>query len=268
MTGMTAAQTYSFILDAYKRFNFPGNYIPNNLSRRGFTPKVLNDSTCRNYVWAKNMSELWSTLYKFISSVLSTIYRSDEDVTDDRSVQSWCTEMHSQTGGQMSSFPDIRTMDDLTNAVVMCIHIATSQHNSVNNLQSYYMSFVPNKPSCLMTPLPAKLSELMRYQEKDFVAALPLTDPHVWRMCEQLPYLLSGEITDDKTLVTYAKQLERDARSKNGLRWELVSEAAREFHDDLVELERKFDRNNDMVDDKTMPYMVLHPSKIAVSIMM
>lgn len=227
---------------------------------------MLKDGTCHNYIWAKNMSQIWSTLYKFISSVLSTVYRNDEDVAEDKSVQSWCTEMHSQTGGQMSSFPDIRTLDDLTNAIVMCIHIATSQHNSVNNLQSYYMCFVPNKPSCLMTPLPAKLSELKGYQEKDFVAALPLKDPHVWRMCEQLPYLLSGGVEDDKTMLSYAKELEREARSKSGQRWELVTEAAREFYDDLLGLEGKFDLNNDMMDDKTIPYMVLHPSELAVSI--
>ncbi|KAH8588241.1 lipoxygenase [Bisporella sp. PMI_857] len=267
MTGLTTAQTHSFILSSYKRFNFPASYIPAQLSRRGFPPSLLSSQPFHNYVWAKNVSEIWTVLHKFVHSILCTVYHSHAEVLSDKSVQSWCDEMHSETGGQMPSFPDIATVDDLANAVVLCIHIATSMHNSVNYLQGYYQSFVPNKPSCLSSPLPAKLSELMQYTEKEFLAALPLKNEHLWRMCEQLPYLLSHEVDANKTLAAYARGMEHEAHSKRGVRWEAVGKAAKDFYEELMDLEEVFERNSKMMDDNSMSYQALHPTRLAVSIL-
>ena len=164
MNGFSVQQTHTFIMDAYKRFHFPAASLPTDLSRREFpcSPKALNDAAkfC-NYFWAKNISMLWVIIHKFVAKILATVYRCHDDVVKDKHVQSWCAEMHSQTGGQMSSFPDITTLDKLADAVTMCIHIALPLHNSVNYLQRYFQSFVPNKPACLSSPLPRKLSELM-----------------------------------------------------------------------------------------------------------
>ena len=175
-----------------------------------------------NYVWAKNMCQMWPVLYKFVWNMLSTVYKSDDDVMGDEAVQNWRAEMQSPTGDQMSSFPDIRTMEELTGAVMMCIYIASPQHNSVNYLQSYYMSFVPNKPACLMAPLPTRLSQLMQYGEREMMNALPVKDPRVYVMCSQLPHLLSEPVAEDQTLVAYARTLQMEARTKkgpNGSRW-------------------------------------------------
>ena len=267
INGITSAQTHSFILDAYRRFDFSSSYLPKSLSRRGFPPAALNTAPFKNYVWAKNITLLWSRLHNFVLAMLSTVYRTDEDVSNDSAVQTWCMEMHSPTGAQMSSFPDIQTLDELTNAIVMCIHLSTAMHNSVNYLQCYYMSFLPNKPSCLMAPLPSKLSELMRYGEKDFMSALPIKDLCVWRMCEQLPFLLSSAVEEDKTMVAYAQRLEVEAKAKKGVKWEMVGVAAREFYEDLIVLEELFDRNSKVMDDHTVPYTVLNPRKLAVSAM-
>jgi hypothetical protein len=267
INGFSRNQTYSFICDAYKRFNWTAHYIPNDLKRRGFTPEMLDSKCMHNYVWAKNMSMMWAVLHKFISSMLSTVYSNDEDVMNDKAVQQWCAEMHSPTGGQMASFPDIRTMEDLTNAVVMCIHIASPQHNTINYLQGYYMSFVPNKPSCLMTPLPKSLAQLMQYGEKDIMAALPCKNPRIWLMCSQLPHLLSYSVAEDQTLAAYAQNMEAEARMKKGPKWQQVEKAASDFYSDLMGLGVDFNNNSDQMDDELMPYHVMDPTDMAVSIM-
>jgi hypothetical protein len=271
VNGFSVQQTHAFIMDAYKSFHFTARYVPTDLSRRGFpcTPTALNDAAeFRNYVWAKNISMLWVIIHKFVAKILETVYMCDEDVVKDKHVQSWCAEMHSHTGGQMSSFPDITTMDKLADAITMCIHIASPLHNSVNYLQGYYQSFVPNKPASLSSPLPRKLSELMAYTEKDFVKALPVKTPRVWRMCEQLPHLLSSPINPNLTMTAYARNVEAEAKEKKGARWEMVGEAAILFCEQLLEADILFKRNNEMMDDHAVPYTALNPDELAVSIMM
>lgn len=167
----------------------------------------------------------------------------------------------------MSSFPDIRTIEDLINAVTMCIHIASPQHSSVNYLQAYYMSFVPNKPASLMAPLPGSLTQLMQYGEKEMMAALPIKDQRIWLMSSQLPYMLSHPVAEGETLIAYAQNLAMDARMKKGGRWQTVEMVAREFHDDLMGLESDFNMHCEMMGEHAVPYRVLDPRKLAVSIL-
>jgi hypothetical protein len=214
---------------------------------------------------------MWQVIHDFVSSVLATVYKTDVDVAADKSVASWCAEMHSSTGGQMLSFPHVSTIEDLTNAVGMCIHIACPQHNSVNYLQCYYMSFVPNKPASLMASLPTRLEDLMRYKEKDIVAALPEENHQIWLLSSQLPYLLSYAAAEDQTLVNYAQALQDEAKAKgaNGDRekWVQIQASAKTFYDDLLSLGEKFNENSQQLDDTTVPYHVMDPTKLAVSIL-
>ncbi|KAK0110865.1 hypothetical protein ONS96_002453 [Cadophora gregata f. sp. sojae] len=267
INGFSKAQTYAFLLNAYKRFNWTDNYIPADLERRGFPISKLDEKIFHNYAWARNMLPMWKTLYKFVFSVLETVYKTDDEVAADKSVQSWCNEMKSPTGGQMTSFPDIETIDELCNAIVMCIHTAAPKHNSVNYLQCYYMSFVPNKPGCLNTPLPNTLEELMSYKEQDVVAALPVHDEQVWLLSSQLPYLLSYGVSEDQTLLSYAQDLEDEAKGEEGEGWKAIGSAASKFYTDLMELGILFNKHSEQLDDKIVAYNVIDPTELAVSIL-
>lgn len=261
---MSSSATYAFILDCYKRFNWTESYIPNDLSSRGFAPSALNEPKFHNYAWARNMLPMWLVLQKFVSSVLTCHYKSDAEVADDKAIKSWCNEMHSPTGAQMASFIDIKTIEELTSAIVMCIHIASPQHNSVNYLQCYYMSFVAAKPPCLMAPLPSSLSDLMAYKEKDIMKALPIHNEHVWLLAEQLPYLLSYGVSEDQTLVSYAQGLADEARETGD---KGLEKAAAGLYDDLMKLGEVFDKNSMEMDDRVVAYNVMDPTELAVSIL-
>jgi hypothetical protein len=213
------------------------------------------------------MSLMWPVLQKFVAAVLATVYSSDADVLADKHIASWCHEMQSQTGGQMTSFPDITTVEGLVDAVTLCIHIASPQHNSVNYLQCYYQSFVPNKPASLSSPLPTSLPELLAYKEKDLIRALPVKDEKVWLMSSQLPYLLSYSVSEDQTLVQYAKNLEDECREKKGEKWGCVEMAAKGLYEDLLELGVRFNENSERMDDRILPYDVMNPTELAVSVL-
>lgn len=222
------------------------------------------------------MAILWPILFEFVSSMLSTYYTGDADVAKDTCVSTWCNEMQSPMGGQMPTFPGIKTLNELTNTITMCIHIASPQHNAINYLQNYYMSFIPNKPPSLQQPLPGSLSVLQRYREADVINALPINDSSVWIQASQLPYLLSYRVAQDQTLSAYAREL-RDAAinprgrfagpGDTGRRTDKVRKAAEKLLLDLDVAARKFKENSEAMSEGIAPYYVMDPGELAVSVL-
>jgi hypothetical protein len=285
INGFTEKQTYQYLLSSYKNFNWTENYIPTSLEKRGFPLAALTSKTeprFHNYTYGKNMAIMWPILFEFVTSMLKTVYHTDSDVAKDTAVTAWCNEMRSSSGGQMPTFPTIRTLDDLANAITMCIHIASPQHNAINYPQNYYMSFVPNKPPSLAKPLPSSLQALHRYTESDVVNALPVNDPNVWIQASQLPYLLSYRVAEDQTLSAYAKELINSSKGETGLgadktfggesvtgkkKDEGIAKAAQKFLKDLEGAGREFGENSDMLDEGIEPYRVMDPGELAVSVL-
>lgn len=132
------------------------------------------------------------------------------------------------------------------------------------------MSFVPNKPASFMAPLPRSLEALMAYTEKDMVNALPVKDSQVWLMSSQLPYMLSYSVAEDQTLLSYARELEDEARQKKALdtrKWESIEVASKSLYDDLLDLGVKFNGHSQQMDDQIVAYRVMDPTKLAVSVL-
>lgn len=280
LIGLTEDQTYAFLRDAYKRFDWQGNYVPADLARRGFPLEALldpSDQRYRNYVYGKDILLMWRVLHKFVSTYLHNDgngYTSDEDVSSDPHIAAWSAEMRSPSGGQMTTFPIIRTLAQLVDAVTMCIHLAAPQHSAVNYLQEYYQSFVPNKPPAMCMPLPRTLDELEQYEEKDLMHALPINRPREWLLASHLVHLLNSRVADDQNLLNYGISLYHLAHLDGAVG---IEEAARGLVEDLRELgdrvvdgvliEGLFSRISREMDDQEVPYRVLDPGAQAVSIL-
>ena len=265
IAGFTEDQIYAFINDAYNRFDWTSEYVPNNLEARGFPISSLDTEKFHNYVFGKNMSSMWHVLHTFVSSVVATQYTANEQVEKDLAIGAWTTEMRSASGGNMSSFPVIQTIDSLVDAIVMCIHIASPQHTAINYLQQYYQSFVINKPPSLCSPPPTSLENLLNFNESDVLKALPVDRPREWLLASHVPYLLSSKVDEDQTLVNYAVSQAKIA-ALNGET--AIATAAATLYAQLMELVEEFDRNSKGMDDQTVPYNVMHPTATAVSILL
>ncbi|KAJ3828144.1 lipoxygenase [Lentinula raphanica] len=262
MTGLSASQTYMFLKSAYDDFDWTGLYIPNDLKKRGFPLENLDDPKYHNYGYARNISQMWNIIRKFVSTVLKQEYASDQEVLSDESIATFCEDTRSRDGGQFMSFPDIRTLDELIDFVTMCIHIAAPQHTAVNYLQQYYQTFVPNKPSALHIPLPQSLSELCAYDEQDLLSALPLKKPRDWLLMAQVPYLLSFEVPEESTILHYA-----ETTSSSQATPEIIRAAAGVLETDLRAFIDVVQKNSNELDDQQTPYLVLDPSRTAISIL-
>ncbi|KAJ7780606.1 lipoxygenase [Mycena maculata] len=262
MTGFTASQTYAFLKDAYKKFEWTDSYVPNDLRRRGFPIEDLNKSKYHNYGYARNIAGMWEILRKFVSTVLAEKYVGDAHVANDRFIAALGEEIRSHTKGQLVSFPHIKTLDELIDFVTMCIHIASPQHTAVNYLQQYYQTFVPNKPSALYTRLPRSLAELQNLTEKDVLSALPIHKPRDWLLMAQVPFLLSSEVSEGNTIFHYATTTSQSSSTP-----EVIRRAAGVLKDDLEAFARTVSKYSQELDDEQTPYLVLDPSRSAISIL-
>jgi hypothetical protein len=278
--GIKPGQTFAFIRDAYQRFNWTENYVPRDLERRGFKEIMQNDRF-NNYAYGKTIILMWIALHKFVFSFLHNGGQgpcsTDAKVASDKYLQDWCDEMRSHEGGQMKSFPaKFSTVNELVDAVTMCIHLASPQHTAVNYLQEYYQSFVVNKPPAICHALPKTIDELLAYKEKDLMNSLPINRPQEWLLASHMTHLLNSPVAAGQDLPNYAVSLYHLTGPKDeGGSGELaLQQAARELVEDLESFVGPqtgagiFDDIAKAVDDKVMPpYRVLYPDVTAVSIL-
>jgi hypothetical protein len=262
LVGLTATQTFAVIKGAYNSFKWTESYVPNDLRRRGFPIEKLDEFKYHNYGYARNIARMWEILRSFVGKVIKGAYASDAEVANDKFIAAFCDEVRSQNQGQLTSFPDIKTVDELIDVVTMCIHIAAPQHTAVNYLQQYYQTFVPNKPGALYTPLPQSLAELEIFGEDDMLSALPISKPKDWLLMAQVPYLLSFEVSGDSNILHYAM-----ATASSRSTPPIIRNAARVLKDDLEAFADTVARYSRELDDQQTPYFVLDPSKTAVSIL-
>ncbi|KAF7428106.1 hypothetical protein PC9H_007325 [Pleurotus ostreatus] len=262
IAGFSAPHIFQFIRGSFTNFDWKSLYVPADLESRGFPIDQLNSPKFHNYAYARDINDMWTTLKKFVSSVLqdAQYYPDDASVAADTQIQAWCDEMRSGMGAGMTNFPEsITTVDDLVDMVTMCIHIAAPQHTAVNYLQQYYQTFVPNKPSALFSPLPKSIAQLQKYTESDLMAALPLNAKRQWLLMAQIPYLLSMQVQEDENIVTYAANASTDKDP-------IIASAGRQLAADLKKLAAVFLANSSQLDDQNTPYDVLAPEQLAKAI--
>lgn len=269
LIGFTPDQAFHFIRHSFENFDFQGHYVPNDLKDRGFPTdsESFNHPRYRNYPFGKNMLLMWDVLRRYVKSILEQYYDEDgpQSVANDSYIRDWCAEV--QTHGHVKTFPTITTLDELVDAVTMCIHIAAPFHTAVNYLQNFYQSFVPAKPPMLCLPQPTTLDALRGYAEPDLASALPIGRQREWLLAAQVPWLLSFRVESDRSLINYALSQYHVYRWRTSKRDVAVRDASEAFYLDLCALAKRFYYNSVGQSEGAIPYMVMDPNQTAVSIL-
>jgi len=208
---------------------------------------------------------MWNTLRKYVKSMLTISFPTDESVLADKYIQDWYKEV--QTAAFMPSFPKLETVDAVVDAITMCIYIASPFHSAVNYLQNFYQAFVVAKPPCLCKPPPSSLEELKKYKEPDLVAALPINRQREWLLAAQVPWLLSFKVDDDRSLLNFAASQWNVYKYKTSPAEQKIRDISQKLYTDLQELQKAFYYNSTAMDKGAIPYMVLDPGLTAVSIL-
>lgn len=263
ISGMKPEHVLKFVRAEYNNFNFTKRYILNDLPDRGFPlDKVgLGEKQFHNYAYARNMIFMWSILRKFVTGFFSAFSEldSDDKIKNDNNIQTWVKEL--REFGKLTTFPDIKTRDELIDAVTMCIHIASPQHTAINYLQEYYQTFVINKPPSFFVAPPTSLEALEALTEPDLVKALPMNQLRQWLLAAQLPHLLNETVALKESLPHYALTLIQTASEEE------VKNAAKELYVDLGIIGEAFEQVSEKMDPETGGYHVMKPDTTAVSIL-
>lgn len=287
LVGLTKDQTYNFITAAYHNFDWQKNYVPADLERRGFPVKDIADlsnTKFKNYAYGKMALLLWQVLRKFVKAFLANggqDFDTDAKVAADDDIKRWCDEMRSPDGGQMDSWPEIKTVDQLVDCVTMCIYVASPLHTAVNYLQEYYQSFVVNRAPAVCAPLPTSLQQLEGFQEADLMGSLPINRPREWLLASHLVHLLNFRVAEEQNIVNYAVSLYHITAPKDtagGSGETHLRAAAKALVDDLIMLGDSkdnvgnvvpgvFSKISEAMDDQEHEYRVLQPVETAVSIL-
>ncbi|KAK4163830.1 putative lipoxygenase [Cladorrhinum sp. PSN259] len=270
IVGVKHDNLYQYVRSEFESFDYVGHYVPNDLARRGFpnTAEGLAAPQYRNYAYAKNMVSMWHCIRKYVRSMLLTHYKestADADISKCEIIKAWYTEV--QTAALIKTFPTITTLDELTDALTMSIHIAAPFHSAVNYLQNFYQVFVIAKPPCLCSPTPATLDELKEYKEAEFVKALLIGRQRQWLLAAQIPWLLSFKVGSDRSLITFAQSQWWSRKYAETEPEKTVRDISETFHSDLRDLEVQFAETSNAMSEGSIPYMVMDPDNTAVSIL-
>jgi hypothetical protein len=191
------------------------------------------------------MSVLYPDIHTYIHSVLKTQYELPTDVLSDEYISTWVAEL--QNSANLTSFPTISTLNELTDAITHIVFLSGPFHHSISRTQTYYQGFVPNKPPCLMRPLPTSLNQLLKFTEADIIASLPVNgddyDNKIWLMASQFAWLCSGGRTRvDENWGTYLKGVIGESRIRKGKaagnqeKWkqaDVIEKAARRCYEEM-----------------------------------
>ncbi|KAM0254577.1 hypothetical protein ACHAQJ_006612 [Trichoderma viride] len=270
LVGISPEYLQKYVLYEYENFDFVKHYIPNDLTDRGFpnTVEGLADPKYKNYAYAKNMVSMWEVIRKYVSAMLLTSYNkdtADAEISKDTNIRNWVSEI--RTNGRIKSFPDINTLDDLTDVLTMCIHIAAPFHTAVNYLQNFYQAFVPAKPPAVCQALPESLEKLKTYTEPEIVNALPIGRERQWLLAVQVPWLLSFKVADERSLLKFADSQSRNYRGGFSKKARAIRTISGQLRDDLNQLGVQFVLTSQGMDKGSIPYMVMDPNVTAVSIL-
>ncbi|KOS19568.1 Arachidonate 8S-lipoxygenase [Escovopsis weberi] len=260
IVGLKEEQLHSLIRHEYTNMHYTESYVPNDLRRRGFPDTIegLKDPRYRDYAYAKGALHMWDTIKCHVESVLRDQYKGDADnsVATDKYIADWCREM--QEAAHIPSFPTIKTLSALVDAVTMAIHIAGPFHSAVNYLQNFYLAFVPSRPPALSATLPSTLEELRAYGEADVVQSLPMHQLRHWLLAMQVPWLLSFKVSEKNNIKSCTEDRVKLGPSELLGPNQVLFAAVKSFDQIMKDV-------NEQMNPGSEPYTVLDPKNMAKS---
>ena len=132
--------------------------------KRSVKCQGVDDATLLpGYYYRDDGLKLWDAIEQYLRDVVNEFYASDDDVKQDKEIQSWAADIHTNAfpafrdGKQGHDFPkEISSKEQLVEHATTIIFTASVQHTSVNFGQFYTFGYPPNAPCALLRPPPAK----------------------------------------------------------------------------------------------------------------
>lgn len=148
----TLAESLELVKDAYQGWDIKEFALPTEIKNRGMDDIVR----LPHYPYRDDGMIVWKEIHTFVSDYLHHFYPTPEDITGDRELQAWASELSDQTqGGKIKGMPSSFTeVEELIEIITTIIFICGPQHSAVNFAQYEYMSFAANMPLAAYRDIP------------------------------------------------------------------------------------------------------------------
>ncbi|XP_069545471.1 polyunsaturated fatty acid lipoxygenase ALOX15B [Brachyistius frenatus] len=124
--------------------------IPDDIAERGL-------EAMPNFYYRDDGLKLWDIIHRFVKAILSTHYKTDDEVQQDSELQKWIGDIfeHGFLSQACTGIPQsLTTVTELVKFVTMVIFLGSAQHSAVNTGQYDYGGWMPNTPISLQLPPP------------------------------------------------------------------------------------------------------------------
>ncbi|KAG7330197.1 hypothetical protein KOW79_006419 [Hemibagrus wyckioides] len=204
------------------------------------------------YFYREHTLMLWDAIEKFVSSIVSLYYTSDNEVVQDSELQAWIKDVVEEGFVDFPQFGlpnELKNKRELITVLSVVIFTTTAQHAATNNGQFDFCSWVPNTPCTMRQPLPT---------DKDSVTMelIMNTLPDINQSCVQMAitWLLARTQPDAIPLAQYEEQYFTESAAQK-----IIDD----FRQDLKDIEEEILQQNKGLKP---PYLYLCPNQIENSI--
>jgi arachidonate 15-lipoxygenase len=171
----TIASDLRVAAESLTRMGFDQAVVPRDFAARGFGAAVPFD-----YPYRDDALALWDAMRDWVATYLAVFYADDGAVQSDEALQRWSRLVRAPDGGRVATFPELRSMATLVDALAAIMYAASALHAAGNFPQANISAYTPLVPGAGYVPLEeaiavANEAEWLRMLPPLDMAALQLT---------------------------------------------------------------------------------------------